>query len=136
MKSSDGFKKDRNELQNIFSFLEQFWTEESLDTKITSEIELAVEELFMNMVRYNPDNNSSVQLRIEKYDDRIEVEISDKEKVPFDITQSKDVDLDNYFEKQKSGGLGIHLVKQLMDEISFRHYNGTSTITITKFLSE
>lgn len=136
MKSSVGFKKDRNELQSIFSFLEKVWIEESLDSKITSEIELAVEELFMNMVRHNPDNDSSVQLSIEKHDGRIEVSISDREKTPFDITQTDEIDLDEYIDRANSGGLGIHLVKSLMDDISFKHDNGISTITITKYLSE
>ena len=136
MKSRDGFKKDRNELQNIFSFLEEFWAVNSLDEKTRSEIELSVEELFMNMVRHNPHQNSPVQLSVEKHTDKIEVVISDEENIPFDITLTEKVDLDDYIKKEKSGGLGIHLVKELMDDISFKHDNGISTITLTKHLSK
>lgn len=136
MKSRDEFKKDKNELQNIFSFLEDFWTANSLGEKTKSEIELTVEELFMNMVRHNPDQNSPIQLFVERHTDKIEVVILDKETIPFDITKTKEVDLDDYIKKEKSGGLGIHLVKELMDDISFKHEYGISTITLTKYICE
>lgn len=134
MKNRSRFKKDSNQLQEIFRFLNKGWESFSLESKTKSELELAVEELYMNIVRHNPDEKSPVCLSLENGSDRVEIKISSKEERMFDITKMEKVDLDDYIAKEKSGGLGIHLVKELMDEVRFEHSNGISTITIIKYI--
>lgn len=136
MKNRSRFKKDRNQLQNIFLFLNKGWESISIESKTKSDLELAVEELFMNIVRHNPDQNSPVSLSLENGSDRVEIKISSREKRVFDITKVEKVDLDDSIAKEKPGGRGIYLVKELMDEVHFEHYDGVSTITIIKYLSE
>jgi serine/threonine-protein kinase RsbW len=96
------------------------------------EMQLSVEELFMNMVRHNSDAEGDIKMNVERKGDKINISLIDSEEVPFDLTKIKEVDFDQYFEEKKFGGLGIHLVKELMDEIKFNHCNGISTITMTK----
>lgn len=136
MKKRSRFKKDSNQLQEIFRFLNKGWESFSLESKTKSELELAVEELFMNIVRHNPAENSPVSLSLNNDSDRVVITISSREERVFDITKMDKVDLDDYIAKEKSGGLGIHLVKELMDEVRFEHSNGISTITIIKYLSD
>lgn len=136
MKNRSRFKKDSSQLQEIFRFLNKSWESISLDQKTMSELELAVEELFMNIVRYNPDKNSLVDLRFDNHSDKIEIMISTREEKAFDITKTGQVDLDDYIAKEKSGGLGIHLIKELMDEVHFEHTDGISAITIIKYLPD
>ena len=136
MKNRSRFKKDSNQLQEIFLFLNKSWESFSLESKTRSELELAVEELFMNIVRHNPDEESPVDLSLDNDSDRIEISISSREERVFDITKTDKIDLENYIAKEKSGGLGIHLVKELMDELRFEHADGISTITIIKYLSD
>ena len=136
MKNRSRFKKDSDQLQEIFRFLNKGWESFSLETKTKSELELAVEELFMNIVRHNPDQELHVDLSLLNDSDRVEIAISSREKKAFDITKMEKVDLDNYIAEEKSGGLGIHLVKELMDEVRFEHSDGISTITIIKYLSD
>ncbi|MDX1591400.1 MAG: ATP-binding protein [Balneolaceae bacterium] len=134
MKNRSSFEKDSSQLQQIFRFLNESWESYSLETKIKSELELAVEELFMNAVRHNTDDNSDVHLCVDVQSNSVEISVSSKEEKPFDITKTKKLDLDDYIAKQKSGGLGIHLIKEMMDDIRFDYSNGISTITIVKNL--
>ena len=45
------------------------------------------------------------------------------------------VDFDEYFKQKKFGGLGIHLIKKLMDDLMFDHDAGKTTIKITKHIN-
>ncbi|MDR9416187.1 MAG: ATP-binding protein [Gracilimonas sp.] len=126
------FKRDADELQFIFQFLREHWKELKIEDKSKKELELSVEEIFMNMVRHNTNSDFDIKLLVEKKDGSIILKLSDHEIQPFDITKTDDVDFEEYFRKKKTGGLGIHLVKKLMDDIQFTHSNGISTITITK----
>ncbi|MBO6585929.1 MAG: ATP-binding protein [Gracilimonas sp.] len=128
------FKRDTSELDNIFDFLKQNWAGYEVDENDQRKIELSVEEIFMNMVRHNPNAEFDIKLIVEKKNRKIILSLSDFEEKPFDITQAKGVDFEEYFRKKKSGGLGIHLVKEIMDDIKFVHRNGISTITITKLI--
>jgi serine/threonine-protein kinase RsbW len=135
MKSQKVFKRNTEELQSIFTFLKGSWADLDVTEKVQMELQLSIEELFMNMVRHNPDSaNTDIELWIEKEDDTIKISLSDFEEVPFDLTNTKAIDFDAYFEEKKFGGLGIHLVKELMDDIKFQHSKGISTITLTKQL--
>lgn len=132
MKNKGIFKRDVEELQNIFRFLQSNWKHFKVKDEYQKELELSVEEIFMNMIRHNSDTDFDIKVLVEKKNSRIILSLSDYEEVPFDITQTDEIDFEEYFEQKKAGGLGIHLVKNLMDDIQFTHNDGISTITMTK----
>ncbi len=135
MKSKRRFQRNINELQGIFNFLKIRWGEFQVQERDQLDIELSVEEIFMNMIRHNrAESPSDIEVTVEKTDREITLSLSDYEDVPFDITQTQEVDFDDYIKNQRSGGLGIHLVKKLMDEVKFEHTEGISTITISKYI--
>ncbi|MCC5941859.1 MAG: ATP-binding protein [Balneolaceae bacterium] len=134
MISKKAFRRNTDELQNIFDFLKMNFQQLRVDQKDQFELELSVEEIFMNMVRHNDGSTKDIELLVEGGEKSIKLHLTDYEEVPFDITKTEAVDFDEYFREKKSGGLGIHLVKQFMDSITFDHQNGVSTITITKNL--
>lgn len=134
MKNKGIFKRDVEELQNIFRFLQSNWKHFKVEDQYQKELELSVEEVFMNMIRHNSNTDFDIKVLVEKKNSRIILSLSDYEEVPFDITQTDEVNFEEYFEQKKAGGLGIHLVKKFMDEIQFTHHNGISTITMTKLI--
>ncbi|CAN5253878.1 hypothetical protein BH23BAC3_BH23BAC3_12610 [soil metagenome] len=135
MKSKRRFQRNIDELQGIFNFLYIRWGEFQVRERDQLDMELSVEEIFMNMIRHNRAGPASdIEVTIEKTDREITLSLSDYEDVPFDITQTEEVDFDDYIKNQRSGGLGIHLVKKLMDEVKFEHNHGISTITISKHI--
>lgn len=132
MKSAKTFSRSINELENIFNFLEGSGEKFRLSKRNLHDIELSVEEIFTNMVRHNQGSTREIEISIESDNGQILTCLTDHEDQPFDLTQTAEIDFDDYIEKKKSGGLGIFLVKQLMDEVKFEHLNGISKITIIK----
>lgn len=89
----------------------------------------------MNMIRHNHSEKAKeIEVTVEKKDREITLSLSDYEEVPFDITRAEGVDFDEYIKNKLSGGLGIHLVREVMDEVKFEHHQGMSTITIIKHI--
>lgn len=134
MKSAKTFSRSINELENIFNFLEASGDNFHISERNLHDIELSVEEIFTNMVRHNSSSDQSIEISIENDEGQILTSLIDHENQPFDLTQTGEIDFDDYIEKKKSGGLGIFLVKELMDEVRFEHQNGRSKITIIKNL--
>ena len=126
------YRRKFDELNKIFGFIESFYTEIDSDSGILHNLELTVEELFTNMVKYNPSGPKTVTLTFTKEPGFISVQFIDRQKQSFDPTKTKDVDLNAYISELRSGGLGIHLVKHMMDDFSYEYQDETSIITITK----
>lgn len=132
MKNAKTFSRSINELENIFDFLEESGDNFHINERYLHDIELSVEEIFTNMVRHNSSSGHAIEISIESNNGQLLTCLIDYEDVPFDLTQTGEIDFDDYIAKQKSGGLGIFLVKQLMDDVKFEHLNGRSKITIIK----
>lgn len=104
------------------------------------KIELAVDEACANVVKhaYLTNSNKDRIIHIEAYDkkDRLEIVIFDKGK-GFDPKRIKKPDIVEYMKKMKKGGLGIYLIKALMDKVSFRIHAGVrNEVRMVKFLKE
>lgn len=129
------FSRNANELPMIFHFLNAVMTENATNLKLLNELKLSVEEIFMNMVRHNKTTNKDIAIRIESYKNSVSITLTDHEDNPFDILDTDEIDFDEYFKQKKFGGLGIHLIKKLMDDLIFDHDAGKTTIKITKHIN-
>jgi anti-sigma regulatory factor (Ser/Thr protein kinase) len=126
------FKRHINSLENIFEFLGEFAARHKLDESISFAINLAVEELFTNMVKYRADNPHSILIDLTKDANKVIIALTDYEVEPYDIKQAKDYDPTQPLEDREAGGVGIHLVKKFIDEIDYEYQDGTSKITLIK----
>lgn len=135
MKSKRRFVRRVDELEKIFNFLKMNWQEFKVQDRDQHDMELSVEEIFMNMIQHNTDKSAGdIEVTIEKTGRKIILRLSDFEDIPFDVTKAREVDFEDYIKNKRSGGLGIHLVRELMDDVKFEHNNGLSTITISKHI--
>jgi serine/threonine-protein kinase RsbW len=128
------FKRSFDSLERIFAFTERFFAREEIEESHRFAVNLAVEELFTNMVKYNADSPSEIAVQMIRRDDRLEVSVSDLEAHPFDVTRVDEARVDLPLEQRRPGGLGLHLVKKMMDDIDYDWSNGRSTITVTRML--
>ena len=129
------FKRDLGELGSVFAFLDNFADQNDVDMPIVLPVRLAIEELFTNMVRHNIGADSEITIQLDRHGDNVVVVLTDLDVAkPFDPTQHREVDTEADLEDRDAGGLGIHLVKRMVDEIHY-HYSATdrlSQITLIK----
>lgn len=85
-----------------------------------SKIELAVDEACANVIEhaYGNDKSQEVLVRANVDEEKITFHIIDTG-IGFDPTQILQEDLEKLIEKRRSGGLGMRLIKTLMDEIHY-----------------
>ena len=127
------FAKDFLSLKDIFEFIGQFSVSNKLDDAQVFSLKFAIEEVFTNMVKYNP-GKSNVVILLKREGKKIEVGFVDVEKEPFDITKHEEVNPNLPIEQRRPGGLGVFLIKKLMDRVDYTHDGVHSRITLTKFV--
>ncbi|TVQ12006.1 MAG: ATP-binding protein [Balneolaceae bacterium] len=135
MKRSHLFRRDFGELENIFSFLGVFFSEFGIGEEHRFSVDLSVEEVFTNMVKYNTEASRDIDIEIEYDEGSLIVRLFDDQNKPFDVSAVKPVDLDAYHKAGKIGGLGIHLVHQFMDDVRHEVNGNLTTVTLIKKIS-
>ena len=129
------FKRTVRSLEPIYELTEQFFSRESIDRAHLFPVSFAVEELFTNMVKYNADGEGDILLSMTRTGDRLVVTLTDFDADPFDVTTAPDADADMPLEERRPGGLGLHLLRRMVDGIEYRHEGRETRITITRTLA-
>ena len=128
------FKRDISSLSKIYEFIESFISEEQLSQELIAPLNLVVEELFTNMVKYSSNNKNSILLELKRNIDQIIIILTDFDVERFDIRQAIKYDMHQSVGKRPIGKVGLHLVKKYVDEIDYSYRKRTSKITLIKYL--
>ncbi|MCZ6765593.1 MAG: ATP-binding protein [bacterium] len=129
------FTRNIDALDQIFAFTGRFVEDERLNENVAYSIDLAVEELFTNMVKYNTGTSKNIAILIDREKDEVVLQLMDFDVEPFDPTSPEDIDTDLPLEARKPGGLGLHLVKSVVDKITYEYKDRTMKVTVSKSLS-
>jgi serine/threonine-protein kinase RsbW len=130
------FKRSFESLEEIFHFTEGFFSRERLDRQHLFAVNLAVEELFTNMVKYNAGSAAEILLELEKTDDQLRVSLTDMDADPFDVTAVDEPQVDLPLQHRDPGGLGLLLARKFMDQVDYHYTNRQSKITMIKGLGQ
>ena len=130
------FTRSYDSLEEIFEFTERFFDMETINESVRFPVHFVMEELFTNMVKYNPGNSNDILLGIEKIDSGVTISITDYDVDPFDVTRERDVDIESPLTERKVGGLGLHLIKKMVDSLEYHHSDRQSKITFTKGIEQ
>ena len=103
----------------LAAFTAGFFAAQGIDAALRTPVDLALEELFTNVVKYGRGGNSPVRVLLERIAGGVEATIIAHDVEPFDPTQAPDADIDLPAEQRKPGGLGLHLVRRIVE--SFRY---------------
>ncbi len=121
-------------LSELRTFLQGALIGVSLSEIEKHQVTLAVEEVCANLIIHshgcNPQDH--IELKIVTSDHKLIFEISDQGKA-FNILTYEAPDLKKVMVEKRKGGLGIILVKKIMDEIEFESKNGTNTCRLIKW---
>ena len=124
----------RNDIQQIPTLAE--WIDSlGLPQALNMPINLALEEAVSNVMLYAYPENKSGQVLVEADKSAAQVifTISDSG-IPFDPTQQEEPDITQSAEERPIGGLGIFLVKQTMDEVSYERKDNKNILKLIKQL--
>ena len=116
-------------LEVIRNFVMNVARQVKLSNDKLSQIELAVDEASTNVIKhacnYNEDKTLTIVIKVLK--DQFVIEIIDRGDKKFDPNAVQKVNLKEFVRDRKHGGLGIHLMKNLMDDVQYysgdRNYN-------------
>ncbi|HEX9614351.1 MAG TPA: ATP-binding protein [Bacteroidota bacterium] len=123
------FGRSIDQLQEVFDFTNDFAVEHTVNDKARYVLDLAVEEFFTNMVKYNPSGRGDIQMRMHLEEDEIIVHLLDPDSEFFDVTKDRQIDLRRSLAERKPGGLGIYLVQKLVENLHYQHHERISTIS-------
>lgn len=125
------FKRDIQTLESVFAFIDDFRTAHPMSDARTFAVKFSVEEVFTNMVKYNPTGTRDIAIDLRSSNGTLTVQLIDQQQIPFDPTLTPSVDLMQPLEQRNPGGLGIHLTKEMADGFTYEHTNNESKVTLT-----
>jgi anti-sigma regulatory factor (Ser/Thr protein kinase) len=122
-------------LGEIFEFADEYSIAHGIAQPVLFSLKFVIEELFTNMVKYSvSDTGSDIAIDLEKDDHRVTVRLTDSGVDPFDVTRAGDADVSLSLEDRTVGGLGLHLVKRMVDSMEYAYSGRQSIITFSKKL--
>jgi len=124
----------KDNLDAVLRFVEEQLENTGCSPKTQMQIELAVEEIFINIASYAyyPETGKAM-IRMEIKPEQREVSIIFIDLgIPYNPLAKADPDVTLPFAQRKIGGLGIFLVKKNMDDIHYEYVNGSNVLTIIK----
>ena len=97
------------------------------------QVTLAVEEVCTNLIIHSHASNPKevIYLEVKELEKKLAIEITDKGDA-FNLLEYEVPDLKKVIEEKRKGGIGILLVKKIMDEIEFESKNGKNTCRLIK----
>ena len=120
-----------HELERLTAGVAQFCASNSLSADTEFQLNLVLEELFVNAVRHGGcegmENAACFSLTCQP--DSIALVFRDRGG-PFDLTQAPAPDLNQPLAERRGGGLGIHLVKQIMRDVAYRRDGDWNVLTM------
>ena len=103
---------------------------QGFDEKRMREIELATEEAIVNICHYSyPGEPGDVEIECKLEEGRFIIEIKDSG-IPFDMTSFSAPDITADVTERKIGGLGIFLIKKVMNEVRYRRENNQNILDL------
>lgn len=126
------FPRDVNQLGEVFDFVSDCFEALGVDASHRYDVDLIIEELFTNLVKYNSEGTREIVIGLDREDSMLAIEVTDFDVHEFDITKAPSVDTNAPLSERRPGGLGIHLVTQVADHVSYEYENGISRIKVHK----
>ncbi|MCL2231352.1 MAG: SpoIIE family protein phosphatase, partial [Treponema sp.] len=122
---------DITKLNEIFQFINKELEKHGFSSMQIKEIDVAAEEIFVNIVNYAYDQKGGKVLITIYNEGKTVIRFEDMGK-PYNPLSQKEPDLEKNLLERDIGGLGIYLVKKIMDTVTYRRSGGKNILEITK----
>ena len=128
---------DISEVPQLNDFIEAVADRLGIEPSTALQLQLAVEEAVVNVMdyAYPPDSVGEVSVATTSDGQCLKIVITDSG-IPFDPTEQEKADISLSVEERQIGGLGILLVNEIMDTVSYERKDGKNVLTLTKQLND
>ena len=135
MKRELTIKNQEQELARVSEFMESVCEELELDMRQSMKLQLVIEEMMANVIFYAYPEGTSADITLTAESDGKELTfvLSDTGK-PFDPTAKEDADTEINPMDREQGGMGILIVKNIMNEVSYQRLGEENRLTMKKTL--
>ncbi len=135
-KSEIVISSSTDNLSLVRSFIEYHGRELELADKEIAHISLAVDEACTNIIKhaYNYSKNGKIKINIDKKKDKLSVKLTDKGS-HFDPSIIPDPNIEESQKMKKGGGLGMFLMKKIMDEVEYNAKGKGNELILIKYLA-
>lgn len=123
------FSRSLDELKRIVAFADRVFAREDIDASMRYVVDLCVEELFVNMIKYNTETEADILIEMKRHDHGVEVSLTDFDVDRFDPREVEPVNVTAPLEQRTPGGLGLYLVLKMASSIHYEYRDRTSRIT-------
>lgn len=121
----------RSLLEPLLDIFEQDLKEGNCPKDRIEEIRIATEEIFINIASYAyPDQDGEVSIEETVQDKKIDVTFADQG-IPYNPLEKVDPDINLGFEERDIGGLGIYMVKKIVDQVDYQYKDGKNCLHIS-----
>ena len=122
-----------NELQKVAQFIEEIGEELRLSAELQMKLNLVLEEMVSNVIFYAYPDDVEAEIEIVAKSDSKELTftLTDQGR-EFDPTMREETDLSVNPANRDLGGMGIYIVKNIMDKVTYQRLDGKNILTMTK----
>ena len=126
-----------DELDRVSAAIEDFALEADWPLDLAFKVNLALEEVVINVMNYGHDDGlHEIDIILTTEEDSLTIEIVDDGR-PFDPLHDAPIpDVNAELEERNIGGLGIHLVRKMMDDVQYRREEGKNRLTLVTSLAK
>jgi anti-sigma regulatory factor (Ser/Thr protein kinase) len=128
-------KSDLGELETLCQHLNQFGEITGLSEACITDMNICLDEMFTNIVSYGFEDDLEHIISFTINLDNLELTLLiEDDGIPFNPLEKKEPETPPDLIDARIGGLGIHIVRKLMDAISYKRESNKNKLTMKKFI--
>lgn len=120
-------------VSDVLDWAERFFEAARIPADHRFGVQLGLEELFTNLVKYGAGEHP-IEIELIRRDPLLLASLTDVDVEPFDPTAAPDADTTLPLDARQPGGLGLHLVRRVVDRVDYTYENRRSRTTLVKRL--
>ena len=130
-------KNKISELEKVAQFIEEISEELGLSMELQMNLNLVMEEMVTNVIfyAYPQDEEADIELLVKSDGKELTFVLSDQGK-EYDPTAKEDSDMSVNPAERELGGMGIFIVKNIMNKVSYQRLEGKNLLTMTKGIAD
>ncbi|MDW8296715.1 MAG: ATP-binding protein [Raineya sp.] len=134
MKYNISIKAEKKNLKKVRTFLENIFNQMQIPAIESNQLILVVDEILANLIIHSAKNDvqKDIDICLTENEGEITFEIYDYNSPFFDLTQHEDANLHELKKQKRKGGMGLTLVKNIMDEVEVYYEDNTNIWRLQK----